>query len=233
VNIARHRSTGSSAGEWPAKRAGVGRMANRSPVRRDAAPEPGRIGELEVRLDHHGLSRSGRSRGEVELELAGWGWLGRGGGRAPRPRSASTRAMSSGLLAIFTKRIAPRQRGQVMMSTANTRCSSHAQGCRAGCLAITSSSVAAPPSDNGICIGSVGTDTGPGTTLPELKTVPSVFGAAHWRGPRAPRDTAACESAVAGSGRIASLGDRAGRARPRAHHSSTRAESCSDTGHRR
>jgi hypothetical protein len=38
VNIARHRSTGSSAGEWPAKRAGVGRMANRSPVRRDAAP---------------------------------------------------------------------------------------------------------------------------------------------------------------------------------------------------
>jgi hypothetical protein len=27
--------------------------------------------------------------------------------------------MSSGLLAIFTKRIAPRQQGQVMMSTAN------------------------------------------------------------------------------------------------------------------
>ena len=43
-----------------------------------------------------------------------------------RPRSASARAMSAGLLAIFTKRIAPRQRGQVMMSTANTRESSHA-----------------------------------------------------------------------------------------------------------
>ncbi len=54
------------------------------------------------------------------------------------PNSASTRAMSPGLLAIFTKRIAAllRQRGQVMMSTANTRC-----------LAITLSSVAAPPSD--------------------------------------------------------------------------------------
>jgi hypothetical protein len=33
---------------------------------------------------------------------------------------AHTRAMSSGLLAISSKRIPPRQRGQVMMSTANT-----------------------------------------------------------------------------------------------------------------
>ena len=82
--------------------------------------------------------------------------------------------MSSGLLASFTKRIAPRQRGQVMISTANTRESSHAHGCRAGCLALRSSSLAAAPSGsvNDIWVGFVGTDTGPGTTLPELKTGP-------------------------------------------------------------
>jgi hypothetical protein len=143
---------------------GVCRMVEPIPVR--AMLPPNFAGSVSSR---HGstitaCSESGRSRGEVELELASCGW--------PRPRrrtsteanSASTRAMSSGLLAIFTKRIAPRQRGQVMMSTANTRCRSHAHGCRVGCLVVTSSSVAAPPSDNGICVGSALLGSGPGTT---------------------------------------------------------------------
>ena len=86
--------------------------------------------------------------------------------------------MSSGLLAIFTKRIAPQQRGQVIegwsclqlwqdvdrehpLQQPRPRMSS-------GCLVITSSSVAAPSSDNGICVGSALLGSGPGTTLPEL-----------------------------------------------------------------
>ncbi|PRQ02080.1 hypothetical protein ENSA7_55870 [Enhygromyxa salina] len=50
------------------------------------------------------------------------------------------------------------------MSTANTRESSHAHGCREGCLASPSSAVGSPASDNGICVGSARLGSGPGTT---------------------------------------------------------------------
>lgn len=86
-------------------------------VSRRACPEP-------RARDTARPSRPGQGR-VVHAARSSSSWptragLGRGGGRGPRPKSASTRAMPSGLLAILTKRIPPRQRGHVMMSTANT-----------------------------------------------------------------------------------------------------------------
>jgi hypothetical protein len=77
-----------------------------------------------------------------------------------------------------------------------------------GLLAISSSSVASPSSDNGIWVGSVGTEHGPGTTLQELKTGPSVSGARFGVGPgrsAAARHSDTTARAVGGRGSAESL----------------------------
>jgi hypothetical protein len=112
--------------------------------------------EAGARLDHRGSSRVGRSRGEVERELASWGW--------PRPRRRTGTEPQFG-----------EHPGDVVGLVGELHQSHRTPAARAGHdvdrehalqprLVITSSSVAAPSSDNGIWVGSVGTDIGPGTT---------------------------------------------------------------------
>jgi hypothetical protein len=72
-------------------------------------------------------------------------------------------------LAISTSFIAPRQRGHVITSTANTRWSSHAQGRRFEGFVLPGeaqpgSSSVASPANNLNCVGSTGSGTRPGTT---------------------------------------------------------------------
>jgi hypothetical protein len=163
VNIAHARLACSSAGL--VGRRGVSRLGRVANFTRSArcCPEPGLIREVLARLDHHDSGRVG-SRGEVELELASWGWpgarrrtsteaqvgehpcdvVGCVGDLHQAHRTAATRACHD----IDREHLLQQPRPWM---------------CRAGGLAIPSSSVAAS-SDNGICIGSVGTDTGPGTT---------------------------------------------------------------------
>lgn len=68
----------------------------------------------------------GASAAQAAMSSSSWPGRvgrGRGGGRGPSPSLATTRATSSGVLAILTSRIRAGQREQVMTSTANTRCS--------------------------------------------------------------------------------------------------------------
>jgi hypothetical protein len=121
---------------------------------------------------HRDQSRTRRSALQAANFSSSWpgkGGLGRGGGLGPSPAEARARAIASRSLASSTSFIAPRQRGQVITSTANTRWSSHAQGCRfegfvlPGEAQPASSSVASP-TNNLNCVGAAGGGTRPGTT---------------------------------------------------------------------
>ena len=125
----------------------------------------------------HGDAHRNHSRTRrFALQAANFSWSwpgkggrGRGGGRGPSPALARARAIASRSLAISTSFIAPRQRGQVITSTANTRWSSHAHGCRFEGFVLPGeaqpgSSSVASPTNNLNCVGAAGSGTRPGTT---------------------------------------------------------------------
>ena len=69
--------------------------------------------------------------------------------------------MSSGVFATFFSAIRPSHLGQVMTSTANTRCSSQAHGWRDAGLVHGSSSVASPSNTSRSWLGSTGSGVPP------------------------------------------------------------------------
>lgn len=95
-----------------------------------------------------GGSRGSRSFGLHAAPRRSSSWpsfigRGRGGGRGPRPAWACALLMSSRVVASFNRRKRPPQSGHTVTSTANTRASSHAHGCRDGRSLVDAGSLAA------------------------------------------------------------------------------------------
>jgi hypothetical protein len=174
---------------------------------------PGRTASARGPRRRHLSARRGPREGRVaqvsRKQISSWPSIagrGRGGGRGPSPAWASARAISSRVVAIFTRRMGPVQCGHTITSTANTRAKSHAHG--------VEKLARAPAATRSVARASRHRRPTPVARARSASSrrAPARPRRGPPRGPRARRDSAACESVAEGSERRAARSDRAGRA---------------------